>query len=133
MKLSRKRRSLPQVPISAMSDIGFLLLIFIMLVSLINYRQEIKIEYPEAASAKKTQAERNFEIWIDREGAGYYSGKPVDARELENLLVETNLAHPDERIHIIADRGTPFRHVAEVMGVLQLLQHRVVSLVVKEE
>ena len=31
-----------------MSDIAFLLLIFIMLLSLINNRKEIKIDYPEA-------------------------------------------------------------------------------------
>jgi biopolymer transport protein ExbD len=133
VKLTRKKRSYPQVPISAMSDIGFLLLIFIMLVSLINYRHEIKIDYPEGKEAKKTQAAHNFEIWVDAEGAVYYEGKSLDADELERLLVDTYTAHPDERIHVIADRGTPYRNVERVMGILQLLQHRVVSLVVKEK
>jgi biopolymer transport protein ExbD len=116
-----------------MSDVSFILLIFIMLVSLINYRQEIKIDYPEGREAKKTQAAHNFEIWVDANGAVYYGGKSLDASELERLLVETYTAHPDERIHVIADKGTPYKNVARVMSILQLLQHRVVSLVVKEE
>ena len=133
MILARKRRNYPLVPISAMSDIGFLLLIFIMLVSLINYRQEVKIDYPEGREAKKTQEAHNFEIWVDSEGAVYYEGRALDGDELERLLTETYTTHPDERIHVIADRGTPYRNVERVMGILQLLQHRVVSLVVKEE
>ena len=44
-----------------MSDIGFLLLIFIMLISLMNQRHEQPIEYTEALNLEKTQAEKNFE------------------------------------------------------------------------
>ncbi|OHD12437.1 MAG: biopolymer transporter ExbD [Spirochaetes bacterium GWB1_48_6] len=132
MTLKRKRRTLPSVPISAMSDIGFLLLIFIMLVSLINYRQEVKIEYPEAQQIHKTQAEHNFEIWVNPQGGVFYKGKPLNSQELEALLVETYTLHPDQRIHIIADKNTPYVHLAGVMEILQLLQHRVVSLVIKE-
>jgi len=132
VKFTKKQRSYPQVPISAMSDIGFLLLIFIMLVSLINYRHEVKIDYPEAQAVKKTQEAHNFEIWVDAAGAVYYEGKALNRAELETLLVETYTEHPDERIHIIADKRTPYKQVENVMGILQLLQHRVVSLVAKE-
>lgn len=133
MNLGRKRRNYPQVPISAMSDIGFLLLIFIMLVSLINYRQVVKIDYPEAREVKRTQEAHNFEIWVDEAGAVYYQGKALTQTQLEELLAEAYTEHPDQRIHIIADRRTPYERVEGVMKVLQLLEHRVVSLVAKEE
>lgn len=132
MILKTRRRTLPSVPISAMSDIGFLLLIFIMLVSLINYRQEVKIEYPEATEIHKTQADHNFEIWVTPTGEVIHKGKALDASSLEKLLVEAYTLHPDQRIHIIADKNTPFVHLSKVMEILQLLQHRVVSLVIKE-
>jgi len=132
VNIGRKKRNGPQVPISAMSDIGFLLLIFIMLVSLISYRHEVKIDYPEAAAVKRTQEAHNFEIWVDARGGVFYEGRSLGAAELEALLVETYTEHPDERIHIIADRNTPYEHVEQVMEILQLLQHRVVSLVAKE-
>ncbi|MDR0600518.1 MAG: biopolymer transporter ExbD [Treponema sp.] len=132
MKLRRERIN-PVVPMNAMSDVAFLLLIFIMLVSLINYRREVKIDYPEAESAKRTSAEKNLEIWIDREGALYLDGLPAEAAAVENALGDLYRRAPDTRVHIIADRNTPFKEVSGVLGILQLLQYRVVSFVVAGE
>ena len=132
ISLKSKRRP-PSAPLSAMSDIGFLLLIFIMLLSLINYRKEEKIEYPEAKQVERTEADHQLEIWISREGAVTVEGHNLNAKELELLITEAFVEHPDLRIHILADRGTPYRHVDGVVKILQLLQHRVVSFVVKED
>jgi biopolymer transport protein ExbD len=115
-----------------MSDVAFLLLIFIMLVSLINYRRELKIEYPEARTALRTSAEKNLELWIDREGRLYLDGEAGDLRALEDAVAEIYRSAPDTRIHIIADRNTPYAHVSQVISALQVLQYRVVSFVVKD-
>jgi biopolymer transport protein ExbD len=115
-----------------MSDVAFLLLIFIMLTALINYRREVKIEYPEAETAKKTSAEKNMEIWIDRYGAVYLDGLPCGLETVENAVGDLYRNAPDTRLHIIADRDTPFADVHRVLEILQLLQYRVVSFVVKD-
>jgi biopolymer transport protein ExbD len=133
MKISRRGRKNFSIPLNSMSDVAFLLLIFIMLVSLINYRREVKIEYPEAEMTKKTSAEKNLEIWIDRSGGIYLDGIPADTRTVENTLAQTYRDAPDTRLHIIADRNTPFEKVQGVISILQLLQYRVVSFVVKNE
>jgi biopolymer transport protein ExbD len=103
-----------------------------MLVSLINYRREVKIEYPEAEAAKRTSAEKNMEIWIDRAGAIYLDGLPCTLRAIENAVGDIYRNAPDTRLHIIADRDTPFSNVHQVLEILQLLQYRVVSFVVKD-
>ncbi|MDR0636892.1 MAG: biopolymer transporter ExbD [Treponema sp.] len=130
MNLGRKRNRFI-IPLNSMSDVAFLLLIFIMLVSLINYRREVKIEYPEAETAKKTSAEKNLEIWVDREGALYLDGLPSELNAIQNGIIDTYQTAPDTRIHIIADRDTPFEYVNRVLELLQMLQYRVVSFVVK--
>ncbi|MDR2394025.1 MAG: biopolymer transporter ExbD [Treponema sp.] len=131
MRLRRQRKQFV-IPLNSMSDVAFLLLIFIMLVSLMNYRREVKIEYPEAATAKKTSAEKNLEIWVDLTGALYLDGLPSDVQTIENSIIHTYQEAPDTRIHIIADRETPFEYVNRVVQMLQILQYRVVSLVVKD-
>ncbi|MDR0629807.1 MAG: biopolymer transporter ExbD [Treponema sp.] len=131
MRLGRQRKRFV-VPLNSMSDVAFLLLIFIMLVSLINYRREVKIEYPEAAAAKKTSAEKNLEIWVDRAGALYLDGLPSDLQTIGNNIISTYQEAPDTRIHIIADRETPFTYINRVLQMLQILQYRVVSFVVKD-
>jgi biopolymer transport protein ExbD len=115
-----------------MSDVAFLLLIFIMLVSLINYRREVKIDYPEAKAAKKTSAEHNLEIWVDQDGGLYLDGAPSDLLAIENGIIDTYQKAPNTQIHIIADRDTPFEYVNRVLQLLQVLQYRVVSFVVKD-
>jgi biopolymer transport protein ExbD len=115
-----------------MSDVAFLLLIFIMLVSLINYRKEVKIAYPEAEQAKKTSLEKNLEIWIDTEGNTYLDGTRCTLDVIEYAVTDLYRNAPDTRLHIIADRDTPYAHVNGVLEILKLIQYRVVSFVVKD-
>lgn len=132
MKVARSRRRTVIVSVNAMSDIAFLLLIFIMLISLINYRQEIPISYPEAENPEVTEADKNVEIWVTREGRLFHDGDPVDLQQIEGIIADAVAENPSVRVHILADRNTPYRHVNGVVEVLQLLQHRVVSFVVGE-
>lgn len=131
MKLRRKKKSPFFIPFGSMSDLAFLLLIFIMLVTLINYRREVNIEFPEARTALRTSAEKNLEVWVDRYGGFYLDGLPACLSALEDQITGLFLTAPDTRIHIIADRYTPYKNINSVLEVLQLLEYRVVSFVVK--
>jgi biopolymer transport protein ExbD len=130
MKINRTRKRFI-VPLNSMSDVAFLLLVFIMLVSLINYRQEVKIEYPEAERAKKTSAEKNLEIWVDIQGALYLNGALCDLHTIEDGVIEAYRNAPDTRVHVIADRNARFETVDRVLQILQILQYRVVSFVAR--
>jgi len=132
VKLKRRKKNF-FIPLFSMSDIAFLLLIFIMLVSLMNYRTEVKIRYPEAETAKKVDVEKNLFIWVDHIGGLYLEGRPSNLAEIEHGIVEAYKNAPDTRVHIIADRDTAFANVHGVLEILQLLQYRVVSFVVKNE
>jgi biopolymer transport protein ExbD len=132
MKVQRSRRRGPIVSVNAMSDIAFLLLIFIMLISLINYREEVPIAYPEAENPEVTEADKNVEIWVTRQGELFYDGEAVSLEQVEAVIADAVAENPSARIHILADRNTPYKHVNAVVEVLQLLQHRVVSFVVGE-
>ena len=131
MNINRKRRNC-SITTSSMSDIGFLLLIFIMLISLMNQRHEQPIEYTEALNLEKTQAEKNFEIWVMADGGIYVDGIRQTGESLEQNIAAAVVANPGVRIHVIADRNTPYRYVDSVVQILQRLQHRVVSFVVQE-
>ena len=131
MKLRYRNKKPFFIPTFSMSDVAFLLLIFIMVMALINFRKEVKIEYPEAKTALRTTAEKNLEVWIDREGALYLDGDPASRLALENKIAELYRSAPDTRVHIIADRNTPYEKINNVLEVLQILQYRVVSFVVK--
>jgi biopolymer transport protein ExbD len=132
VKLKRRKKSF-YIPLNSMSDVAFLLLIFIMLVALINYRKEVKIEYPEAKTALRTSAEKNLEVWVDREGGIYLDGDAADFPALEYKIMDLYRTAPDTRVHIIADRSTPYEKINSILEIFQLLQYRVVSFVVKSD
>jgi len=132
LKLNRKRKDF-FIPLFSMSDVAFLLLIFIMLVSLINYRKEVKIQYPEAETAQRVSVEKNLEIWVDSGGSLYLNGDASSLAMVERGIIDAYRNAPDTRVHIIADRNTPFQSIHQVLDILQLLQYRVVSFVVKND
>lgn len=132
INLKPKRRN-PSITTSSMSDIGFLLLIFIMLISLMNQRYEEKITYSESTVLERTQSDSNFEIWVQKNGTMSADGKVLDANFLEKEIISAIAENPGVRIHVIADKDTPYKYVNQVVMVLQTLQHRVVSFVVKEK
>jgi len=131
MKLNRKKSRGFVIPMNSLSDIAFLLLIFIMLVALINYRQEINIEFPEAKTALRTVADKNLEVWINIEGDIFLNGEPADFLTYEYEISNLVRTAPDTRVHIIADRHTPYEKINAALEVMQILQYRVVSFVVK--
>jgi len=131
MKLNRIKNENFYIPLNSMSDVAFLLLIFIMLVALINYRKEVKIEYPDAKTALRTSEEKNLEVWVEKDGDIYLDGEDANLLVLERKIADLYRSAPDTRVHIIADRNTPYEKINAVLEVLQLLQYRVVSFVVK--
>ena len=132
MKL-RRRRKTSVIPLYSMSDLAFLLLIFIMLVSIINYRAEVNIQHAVAETAGRVSAERNLEIWVDRLGTFYLEGRLSTLATIEHGIAEVYQHSPDTRVHIIADRDTPFENVHKVLDILQYLQYPLVSFVVRNE
>ena len=110
-----------------------MLLIFIMLISLMNQRYEEKINYSESAVLERTQADENFEIWVQNNGVVSADGNILDAAALEKAIVQAIANNPNVRIHIIADKDTPYKYINGVTSILQSLQHRVVSFVAKEK
>jgi biopolymer transport protein ExbD len=102
-----------------------------MLVSLINYRKEVKVDYPEAEKTGKVNENKNLEIWIDKAGKFYIDGNPASLNTIENDVADIYRTAPETRIHVIADKNTQFKNVNAVLQILQLLEYRVVSFVAR--
>ena len=98
-----------------------------------NQRYEEKINYSESTVLERTQADSNFEIWVQKNGIISADGNELDSISLEKAIVSAIAENPSVRIHVIADKDTPYKYVNSVVSVLQSLQHRVVSFVVKEK
>ncbi|MDR2841699.1 MAG: biopolymer transporter ExbD [Spirochaetaceae bacterium] len=130
----RRPRSKLIIPMNAMSDVAFLLLIFIMVVSLINYRKQIQIDYPEVQqSAQEVKTKKNISIWVDKSGSFFIDGLLSSVSDIEQILNQINNDEPETRVLIIADKNTAFKNVNSVINILQNMEYSEVSLIVQDE
>ncbi|MGW8229189.1 MAG: ExbD/TolR family protein [Gammaproteobacteria bacterium] len=118
MILRHDRRRDPELNLTPLIDVVFLLLIFFMVSTTFDKQAELNIELPEA-SGKVTQTEQ-FKIEIGIDGAGHYfiNQRPIKDNRLVTLkrALEVTMAdHKDPKLIISADRKTPHEAVVRAM------------------
>lgn len=124
MKFQANRREEPDVNLTPLIDVVFLLLIFFMVSTTFNRETEIAIELPEA-SGEILQGERKVvEIGIDSEGRFFVNQQEVINTGLETLKQAIARAAGDEakpQVILSADRRTPHQAVITAMDAARQL------------
>ncbi len=118
MKLRASRREEPEVNLTPLIDVVFLLLIFFMVSTTFQRESELKIELPEASTEPSEAPQDALEIVIDREGNYYLGGEQVINQELKTLrrAIEKAVAQrKNPPLVIRADANTPHQAVIRAM------------------
>ena len=129
------RREEPDVNLTPLIDIVFLLLIFFMVSTSFQRDTEISLELPEADGAPLQTEPLVVEVTIDSEGRYF-----VDQQELVNQQRETlqraitrAVGEAEEpRIIISADRRTPHEAVVRAMDAARQAGHGNISLATRQ-
>lgn len=123
MNFRHRRDNEPDVNITPLIDIVFLLLIFFMVSTTFKQEFEVGIDLPQAASESKV-SEKLLEITIDRSGNYYVNRKKLvntQAAILKQAMkkaAEGNLKIP---VVISADAQTPHQSVIQAMDAARQL------------
>ncbi len=117
MKLRHSRLENPDVNLTPLIDVVFLLLIFFMVSTSFNQDAELAIDLPEASAKPEIKKEKRIELTIDAKGAYYLNGKALVNRQLQSLKRALREAAAGETPPIIvtADANTPHQAVITVM------------------
>lgn len=118
MGLKRRNKVSAEFSMSSLTDIIFLLLIFFMLTSTLVKIQPF--ELPE--SDAKTVAPTSVVVSIEKNGTHRIGDKEIASRALERALryeitQVSDLMAQDYTVTIVAEVGTPFDYVVNVMEV----------------
>ncbi|MEN8170965.1 MAG: biopolymer transporter ExbD [Pseudomonadota bacterium] len=124
MQLQGKRREEPDVNLTPLIDVVFLLLIFFMVSTTFERETEISIELPEA-SGKQVESDRQLvEISIDEKGRYFVNKEEVVNIQIETLKHAIKKAAGGEakpRILLSADKMTPHQSVITAMDAARQL------------
>ncbi|MGD8616641.1 MAG: biopolymer transporter ExbD, partial [Gammaproteobacteria bacterium] len=85
MNLRRSRADEPEVNLTPLIDVVFILLIFFMVSTTFQRESQIKIELPEASAEPMEERKELLEIVIDSQGHYFIDEQQVVNSELETL------------------------------------------------
>jgi biopolymer transport protein ExbD len=116
----QQSREQPEVNLTPLIDVVFLLLIFFMVSTTFQRQAEIEIELPEASAEPSETSEEMLEIVIDTQGRYFLGGEQVINTELDTLkrALEKAVAAMESReppVMIRADAATPHQAVIRAM------------------
>ena len=108
----------PEVNLTPLIDVVFILLIFFMVSTTFQKESEIKIELPEASADPVEEKKDVLELVIDAEGRYFIEQQQVVNTELDTLKKAISKFLGDRTtipVVIRADRQTPYESVVRAM------------------
>ncbi len=123
MKFRQTIRQDPDVNLTPLIDVVFLLLIFFMVSTTFKHEAEITLDLPQS-TATKQQEEKAIQITIDAQGRFFINRQQVVNKKLETLTealrkVIGNTKSP--ALTINADARTPHQYVVTAMDAARSL------------
>lgn len=117
MRLRRRARLEPLVPIASMGDIAFLLIIFFMLAA--NIREsKIKYKPPKSEDVGKFDKTTQIVVTMDEEGVLYLQGKLIAVESLESEVASLISGRKDKNVRVKIDRKVPAERFRPVLMAL---------------
>ena len=100
MKLQRRPRQQPLVPLASMGDIAFLLIIFFVLTTVFVQEANIESEPPASADIERILKPSQASVIMDEDGMLYLNGEKIAVESLESY-VTTMLEKKKDRIVMV--------------------------------
>ena len=118
MNLRRRTSPEPELNITPLIDVVFLLLIFFMVSTTFDKRSEVKIELPKASADAPQQEPQALVVAIDAKGRFFVNDREVlntRAETLRKAIAEAATERRDVPFVISADANTPHQSVITAM------------------
>jgi biopolymer transport protein ExbD len=135
MNFGSKRDESPDINLTPLIDVVFLLLIFFMVSTTFDKQAEIQIDLPEA-TGKPTETEKFvIEISIDSLGRYFVNNRRLRDNKLATLkwaIQETMADRKNPHVLISSDKETSYQSVMTAMDAVRQLGLNKFSLTVKD-
>ncbi len=124
MKLGSRRDESPDITLTPLIDVVFLLLIFFMVSTTFSQQSEIEIELPEASTEETKERPDIIEIGIDVRGTYFVNGRQLVNTQIDTLkraIREAAGTRKSPPLVINADANTPHQAVVTAMDAARQL------------
>ncbi len=108
----------PEINISPLIDMMFLLLIFFIVNAGFMEDTSLSIQKPKATAAKMIQ-NKSFIFSITRDGKIFYAGQKIELSKITDLL-KHSMNHREEPVVLVADRSSQSGTLVQVLDACNL-------------
>lgn len=118
MELQTRQDDEPEINLTSLIDVVFLLLIFFMVSATFERQALLQVELPEAATSETQQIPEVTELIITADGDFYLNDRELADTERDTIrlaLTEAFEENPEATLVIRADGGAPHRLVVRAM------------------
>ena len=130
MALRRTTMADPNIAMSSMTDIVFLLLIFFLVTSTLVNPNALKLLLPKSTGQVSAKATVSVSIkdWGDDSYSYHINGnqQPVNLEEVEDELVELLQSEEDPTFSIYSDESVPIKEIVQVMNIAKRNHYKVI-------
>lgn len=117
MKVERKKRVQPRVPMAPMGDIAFLLIIFFMLTSTFIREAHLTVSLPESPDIERLD-DGHLSVLMDQDGALWVQGNPCELSDLSGILQSELETRPEDLVTLKIDRAVRQDQFGPVLAAL---------------
>ena len=125
----KQRKKFDQINVIPLIDILLVLLVMVITTATFIKQGILPIELPEAKASDKKKDQKEFDIYITKEGKYHLDKNEISITELEARLKEIG---KDQTVILRSDKDASFQHFVAVMDILKKLEHEQLYIVTKE-
>ena len=130
MALKRITKADPNISMSSMTDIVFLLLIFFLVTSTLVNPNALKLLLPKSTGQVNAKATVSVSIkdWGDDQYTYHINGdeQPIPFEQVEDGLVELLQSDEDPTFSIYSDETVPIGEIVQVMNIAKRNHYKVI-------
>lgn len=119
---------MPNIPVSSMADIAFLLLVFFMVTSVLDSDPDVQVSLPEVPGGEQLN-KKIANIYLGADKSIYYNTMKMSLPEAINNVRAKLATNPDLKVLVHADKELPYSDVDSLFEYLKEAGALKVSLV----
>lgn len=132
MKFSRKEKKNPEINVTPLIDIVFILLIFLMVSTSFNFTNSMDVNLPAAKGDEKAITD-NIRVVLTKDGQITVNGTQATSENIEQTLIEFKKTMPTSTVIIEADKEVTHGLVVHVMDASRKAGYQKFAIAVEEE
>lgn len=132
MKFSRDEKKNPDINVTPLIDIVFILLIFLMVSTTFNFTNSMKVNLPNAKGDQNAITD-NIRVVMTQDGGISINGVGTSAERVEQDLAALKKTMPDSTVIIEADKQVTHGLVVHVMDASRKAGYQKFAIAVEEE